>query len=101
MDLSPIMLKSWSHNGLRRLVTIYAAFRSQDWILLRVEYYVISNKCWSTVTIPTPKFVREHLKLSGSSALSILHLLICYGAFPKKPKYDIFRWYRTKFAHLC
>ena len=34
MDLSPIMLKSWSHNGLRRLVTIYAAFRSQDWIQL-------------------------------------------------------------------
>jgi hypothetical protein len=34
MDLSPIMLKPWSHNGLRRLVTIYAAFRSQDWIQL-------------------------------------------------------------------
>jgi len=31
MDFNQIMLKSLSQNGVRRLVAIYSAFRSQDW----------------------------------------------------------------------
>merc|ERR1712238_291646 len=71
MDFNQIMLKPLSQNGVRRLVAIYSAFRSQDWNQLdSIDGRVLCHfgKCWSTVTIPMPKFGREHLRLLVNSA---------------------------------